>query len=625
LGENWLNGWANRIEIVIDHNKIDANLVNFPILVHLSTSSGLNNSDVSVVFDELQSDNNRKKIAVTTSDGETQCFVEIGYWSDSDEQAALWVKVPNVSSTTDTTLYLYYDHTHVDNTAYVGDVGSTPGQNVWDSNYVSVFHLTESSNGTAGEFKDSTSNHNDGQGGGSGKNPTRVINELGLPCQLTDGVNDYILLPYVSGYSVLNTGDLTVEFMTSPHTLNHDRDWRSLTGKWDATQGAEWWFELYDLEYTPRPQWISFYVASHSGLDAGGNNQTGNIAVDQWVSCAATAHCTDAQHGIEYVYVDGVHNGAQATWESYNTTYIDVGGAIYIGNRTSGGSEWVNARFYEYRISKITRSQAWINASNYSNKDNLLTFETLSSQQLAVTTNAASGLTTTGATLNANLTSLGTSSTVTVSFEYGLTNNYGNTIAGVPPTMTSTGTFSASLSGLTPNTLYHYRAKAVGDETSYGNDRTFTTKSVNNPPVLNAIGNKTVNEGSLLRFTISATDPDGDTLTYSTSNLPSGANFNSSTRTFSWTPRYNQAGVYTVRFQVSDGELTDYENVTITVVQLYDDWDVNGDGVTNVLDITLVGQHWGESGLNGWIREDVNEDGTINVLDIIMIGQHLTE
>ena len=78
------------------------------------------------------------------------------------------------------------------------------------------------------------------------------------------------------------------------------------------------------------------------------------------------------------------------------------------------------------------------------------------------------------------------------------------------------------------------------------------------------IGDKPVNEGELLEFTISATDPDGDSLTYSASNLPSGASFDPSTQTFSWTPA--QAGTYAgIHFEVSDGELTDSEDMTITV------------------------------------------------------------
>ncbi len=62
----------------------------------------------------------------------------------------------------------------------------------------------------------------------------------------------------------------------------------------------------------------------------------------------------------------------------------------------------------------------------------------------------------------------------------------------------------------------------------------------------------------------------------------------------------------------------------VTVTPCADDWDVNGDGHVNVLDMIRVGQHWGETGGPHWIREDVNKDGNVNVLDIIVIGQHWT-
>ena len=85
-------------------------------------------------------------------------------------------------------------------------------------------------------------------------------------------------------------------------------------------------------------------------------------------------------------------------------------------------------------------------------------------------------------------------------------------------------------------------------------------------PVFDPIGSKTVNEGQLLQFTVSATDPDSDPLTYSAVLLPSGANFNPTTRTFSWTPIKKQAGTYAnVAFSASDGISVDTEDITITV------------------------------------------------------------
>ena len=72
--------------------------------------------------------------------------------------------------------------------------------------------------------------------------------------------------------------------------------------------------------------------------------------------------------------------------------------------------------------------------------------------------------------------------------------------------------------------------------------------------MLAAIGNKSGNEGSLLTFSVSATDADSDGLTYSASGLPTGASFDAGTKTFSWTPSFDQAGSYaTVTFTVTDG------------------------------------------------------------------------
>ncbi|MBU2639334.1 MAG: cadherin-like domain-containing protein, partial [Nanoarchaeota archaeon] len=103
----------------------------------------------------------------------------------------------------------------------------------------------------------------------------------------------------------------------------------------------------------------------------------------------------------------------------------------------------------------------------------------------------------------------------------------------------------------------------------------------NQAPVLASIGNKNVNEGALLSFSISATDVDGDALTYSVSGLPSGASFIG--QTFTWTPTFSQSGVYTVTFTVNDGKGgIDSKTITITVVN------VNQGPVLTISDITVA-------------------------------------
>lgn len=108
--------------------------------------------------------------------------------------------------------------------------------------------------------------------------------------------------------------------------------------------------------------------------------------------------------------------------------------------------------------------------------------------------------------------------------------------------------------------------EVTGGELTDSENIIITVENTDRAPVLDYIGDKTVNEGILIEFIVNASDPDGDALVYSASNLPAGAVFNSTTQTFSWTPAFGQAGPHpSVRFEASDGELTDYENITIVV------------------------------------------------------------
>ena len=60
-------------------------------------------------------------------------------------------------------------------------------------------------------------------------------------------------------------------------------------------------------------------------------------------------------------------------------------------------------------------------------------------------------------------------------------------------------------------------------------------------------------EGGSLSFTVSATDEDGDALTYSRRPASRGdASFDTDTRAFSWSPGYRQSGIYDVTFSVTD-------------------------------------------------------------------------
>ena len=94
--------------------------------------------------------------------------------------------------------------------------------------------------------------------------------------------------------------------------------------------------------------------------------------------------------------------------------------------------------------------------------------------------------------------------TTTVHFRYGTTTSYGLTTA---PQSQSGNTFrniTANISGLSPSTVYHFRARATNSAgTTFSSDRTFTTLSATGPPVVatnpatNVTSSSTTLNGSL--------------------------------------------------------------------------------------------------------------------------------
>lgn len=94
---------------------------------------------------------------------------------------------------------------------------------------------------------------------------------------------------------------------------------------------------------------------------------------------------------------------------------------------------------------------------------------------------------------------------------------------------------------------------------------TITVTVLNAAPVLAPPGNQTVKEGKKLEFVLQAADPNEDAVTYSASNLPAGAVFDSAAAKLTWTPGFTQSGTYTVVMGAGDGELEASESVTIVV------------------------------------------------------------
>ncbi|MHA2018429.1 MAG: hypothetical protein ACTSXY_09150, partial [Promethearchaeota archaeon] len=139
--------WKNRFRFTIQSDRIDSDLIDFPLLLNLSTTSGINQKNLANVFGVLGNDSNRKKIAITIGESDAQCSVEIQEWRTIFKKAILWVKCPIILSPEENTFYFYYDRNIEDNIEYIGDFGSSIAHSIWDSNYIGVWHMNQAPSG----------------------------------------------------------------------------------------------------------------------------------------------------------------------------------------------------------------------------------------------------------------------------------------------------------------------------------------------------------------------------------------------------------------------------------------------------------------------------------------------
>lgn len=138
-----------------------------------------------------------------------------------------------------------------------------------------------------------------------------------------------------------------------------------------------------------------------------------------------------------------------------------------------------------------------------------------------------------------------------------------------PATRTFTWTPTAAQVGVHLGTVFELHDNAsppCADREVVG----FSVQPANRFPVLDPIGHRAATEGSLIKFFVSGTDPDGSAVAFGAAPLPLGATFNPSTRRFTWTPTRGQAGAYEVTFTLTDAgspPLADSETVRITIAR----------------------------------------------------------
>jgi hypothetical protein len=327
----WNENWNFREQIIIDHTKVKADLVNFPVLIDIT------DPDLKT---KAQSDGHD---IVFTIDQKTTLNHEIEFYDGNSGHLVAWIEIPFLSSAADTDLCMYY-----------GNPSAANQQNasgVWDTSFVMVQHLEESS---ATRY-DSTSNGNNGTAyGGIVKSAAGKIDGA----DVFDGINDYIR---VSDSPSLNPSSaITIELWMN---LSSTGSYINLVNKGEYSQ--------YYLRLGSGEGNIYWYVKFSDGTV---KYISGNIGWkwNTWHHLVATV---DTQAQVMKVYLDGV--------EKLSGTF--VGGKTIISTTNplliSSNTRMVKGTLDEVRISNAARSPAWIQTS-YNNQKDPTTFYTIEGEEV---------------------------------------------------------------------------------------------------------------------------------------------------------------------------------------------------------------------------------------------------
>ncbi len=358
LDSKFLNDYAYRREIIIDHTKVSgASHISFPVLIsgtyaYLKTvangGSITNSNGYDMIF---------------TSDylGGNVLSYEVEKYDATTGELIAWVNVPSVSYVDDTSIYIFYGNAAI-NTSQANPTG------VWDAtSYKVVLHMTEDPSGAAPQMLDSTSNNVDGTSHGSMTSADSVPGKIGKAVD-EDGAA-------IPNTDYIDMGS-SVTFNSGPQTLcawvkmgaTQVNNYSGIIAKISGTGDSTIFWDLY-TSYDGGGLGMSFL-----------NNVGGTyLYLEQTANLGSS----------NFRYVCGVYDGASSI-----KLYVDGvlltggnGGTISGTRATDTGTSLVSGNNYwshtgiidEVRVIKADRSLGWI-LTEYNNQNSPSTFYAIGSE-----------------------------------------------------------------------------------------------------------------------------------------------------------------------------------------------------------------------------------------------------
>ncbi len=339
------NNYAYRRAIAIQGSKVSGgtDLVDFPVLV-------------SETWPELRTVANGGHVEQANGqdirfelDGGVKLDHEIESWNASTGEIVAWVRVPSLSATSDTTIYLYYGNASAPN-----EENATA---VWDSNYRGVWHLSDGDSTSAGYYKDSTSYGHHGTLVDTDGDTVSASGQIGSALDLS-GDADYLNLGSASTLDNIDSWTVSA-WITRENT----------SGDSPLFFKGPWKIELRGAS-SSNPLAIrfrDFYVNTHK--IAASTTQLQSTTEKYFVTLVNGSSAVIPP----FMYINGSEDTVIAISSPTGQGVSDAADDLTIGFADTSPTEFFEGVVDEVRISTGGRSSDWI-ATEYNNQMSPATF-----------------------------------------------------------------------------------------------------------------------------------------------------------------------------------------------------------------------------------------------------------
>ncbi len=334
---NWWNSqWGYRKKITINKSQISGTLVNFPTLINISDNDLRQKAEATgndIAF-------------ISFEDNSTQFDHEIESYNQGN--LSVWVKIPLLKSTDNTTFWMYYNNSEC--------VNQENPTGVWDSNFIMVQHLNNTDiDGGIDDIKDSTSYDHHGTTVNMDTND-QVNGKINGSFDF-DGDNDYV------------EGNFSTLPITNEFTIS---DWISVSALNDQ-------YNHFSLGLNGGTRVVPYVDGSNNINCYFGNDSENTIlpsdvfinSVDSWYHITCTYNTTHLK-----IYVNGQLRNSTATTHSLTDNDFVIGSDI------STLSFFHYGKIDEIQVSDIARNQSWIQTT-FNNIENQSDFIQFSSEESA--------------------------------------------------------------------------------------------------------------------------------------------------------------------------------------------------------------------------------------------------